>query len=184
MTQTEMQRLDTVQDDLVCAVMYAFAQADYGGADAVTIKAVQFSDVLDGMSVDLVNEALVTTQQAGLITWDERRVGAIRLTELGFRKYLLVRDDCFDDVRNRHLRRAVARSDPVALQDSDSYRRIRKSCSGPAALPGQPCPQTGRWQARRPEHRSIFLREGDIIPFPAHDGDDRVTWYLVTGDGG
>jgi hypothetical protein len=183
MTQTEMQQLDTVQDDLVCAVMYAFAKADYGGADAVTIKAVQFSDILDGMSVDLVNEALLTAQQAGLVTWDERRVGAIRLTELGFRKYLLVRDDCFDDIRNRRLRHAVARIDPVALRDSECYRNIRKTCSGLAALPGQPCPQTGRWQARRPEHQYLFLREGDIIPFPAYDGDDRVTWYLVTGAG-
>lgn len=183
MSQTEMQKLDAIQDDLICAVMYAFAKADYYGSDTVAIKAVQFSDILEGMPEDLVNEALLTTQQAGLISWDERRVGAIRLTNLGFKKFLLVRDDCFDDVRNRRLRHALDRIDPVALQDSEVYGNMKKSCTGLAALPGQPCPLTGQWQTRRPEHNHIFLREGDIIPFPAHDGDDRITWYLVTRSG-
>lgn len=149
--------LDHVQDALVRAVLYPFAMADYDGQDSVSIRAVQSSDILDGISSDLVNEALATAQRAGLITWDEHRIGAIRLSELGFKKFCLVRDGFFDACENDLLRTELLGIDPDELQRSEIYYGMKKSCLGLGALPGQPCPVSGRWQApparRMPGHR-------------------------------
>ncbi|WP_322403959.1 hypothetical protein [Massilia luteola] len=183
--QTSMRDLDTVPDDLVRAVMYAFAMADYDGEDTVSIKAIQSSDILDGMSNDLVNEALGTAQHAGLVAWDEQRVGAIRLSKLGLKKFLLVRDGFFDEQENRRLRDTLSRIDPVELLASDVYKTMKRSCTGLAVFPGQLCPVTGEWQARRLDSKRLIIREGESVPFPQYDTHDRpVTWYLVTGTAG
>jgi hypothetical protein len=182
-TQTGMCELDTVQDDLVRAVIYAFALADYDGEESVSLKAVQSSGILEDISLDLVNEALGTAQRAGLVAWDEQRIGAIRLSKLGFKKFLLVRDDFFDERENRRLRETLSHIDPIELLASDVYKTLKRSSTGLAALPGQPCPVTGQWQARRLDSRRVTIREGDAIPFPQCDAHERrVIWYLVTED--
>lgn len=176
--------LDHVQDALVRAVLYPFAMADYDGQDSVSIRAVQSSDILDGISSDLVNEALATAQRAGLITWDEHRIGAIRLSELGFKKFCLVRDGFFDACENDLLRTELLGIDPDELQRSEIYYGMKKSCLGLGALPGQPCPVSGRWQARRLQGACLVIGENEIIPFPAYDDQARsVTWYLLVGSG-
>jgi hypothetical protein len=176
--------LDHVQDALVRAVLYPFAVADYDGQDSVSIKAVQSSDILDGISPDLVNETLATAQRSGLITWDEHRIGAIRLSELGFKKFLLVRDGFFDAHQNSLLRSEILAIDPADLQRSEVYHRMKKSCLGLRALPGQPCPVTGRWQARRLNSACLLIGENETIPFPAYDDQARrVIWYLLAGSG-
>ena len=176
--------LDHIQDALVRAVLYPFAMADYDGQDSVSIKAVQSSDILDGISPDVVNEALATAQRSGLITWDEHRIGAIRLSELGLKKILLVRDGFFDARENSLLRSELLAIDPDELQRSEVYHGMKKSCLGLGALPGQPCPVSGRWQARRLQSACLFIGENEIIPFPAYDERARrVTWYLLAGSG-
>ncbi len=176
--------LDHVQDALVRAVLYPFAVADYDGQDSISIKAVQSSDILDGISPDLLNEALATTQRSGLITWDEHRIGAIRLSEVGFKKFLLVRDGFFDARENSLLRSELLAIVPEELQRSDVYQRMKKSCLGLGARPGQPCPVSGRWQARRLENACLLIGENETIPFPAYDDKARrVIWYLLAGSG-
>jgi hypothetical protein len=180
MTPTSAVELDHLQDDLIRAVLYPFAIADYDGGDAVPIRSVQSSEILDGLSPGVVNEALGTAQRAGLILWDVRRIGAIRLSELGFKKFLLARDGFFDTNENRLLRSALSCIDPAALQASEVYQEMKKSCLGLGALPGQPCPASGQWQARRLDNKRLVLRENDILPFPACDMNERrVIWYFV-----
>jgi hypothetical protein len=183
MTSTNASDLDHVQDDLIRAVMYTFAIADYDGEDSVAIRAVQSSDILVDMSPDLVNEALGIAQRSGLIIWDSQRIGAIRLSELGIKKFLLVRDDFFDANENFLLREALSRLDPIMLQTSEVYQEMQKSTLGLGVLSGQSCPVSGQWQARRLDHKRLFIRENDIAPFPAWDVHQRrVIWYLITGN--
>ncbi|WP_288068732.1 hypothetical protein [Herbaspirillum sp.] len=172
--------IESIPDDFIRAVLYPFAMADYDGAQAIRLSAVPDSDVLHGLPIDLVNEALSAAQEAGLIEMVEERPGAIALTPLGRKKFLLVRDGFYDDDAIDDLRRILATLDLRALRLSEDYRQHRQSCTALAACPDQPCPRTGRWLARRLEQRQCELREGDAMPLPEVDAQDRpVFWYLM-----
>jgi hypothetical protein len=180
MRANEILDFDSTQDDFVRAVMYPFAMADYEGLDSVSINAVTSSPIFEGVSADVINEALETAQNAGLIDWDQERVGAIRLTELGLAKFFLVRNDFFSDERNVSLRDAVSQFNSSTLRRSEPYQLIKASCPGLGALPGQTCPLSGQWQARRLEGKKLVIQEGEMIPFPEYDQEDKpVIWYLI-----
>lgn len=181
MEANEILDFDSLQDDFVRAVMYPFAMADYDGLDSVSINAVTSSALFEGVNTDVINEALETAQRAGLIDWDQERVGAIRLTKLGLAKFLLVRNGFFSDESNISLRGAILQFDSFTLQRSEPYRLIKASGTGLGALPGQPCPASGQWHARRLDGKKLDIQEGDTIPFPEYDQQDKpVIWYLVS----
>ena len=181
MNASEILDFDSAQEDFVRAVMYPFAMADYDGLDSVSINAVTSSPIFEGVSADVINEALETAQRAGLIDWDQERVGAIRLTKLGLAKFFLVRNDFFSDESNISLRDAMVQFDSFTLQRSESYRLIKALGTGLGALPGQRCPASGQWQARRLNGKKLDIQEGDTIPFPEYDQQDKpVIWYLVS----
>ncbi len=180
MTSPPNPDIESIPDDFIRAVLFPFAMADYDGAQAIRLSAVPDSDVLHGLPIDLVNEALSAAQEAGLIEMVEERPGAIAMTPLGKKKFLLVRDGFYDDDAIDELRRILATLDLRALRLSGDYRQHRQSCTALAACPDQPCPCTGRWLARRLEQRQCELREGDAMPLPEVDAQDRpVFWYLM-----
>jgi len=102
------------------------------------------------------------------------------MTPLGRKKFLLVRDGFYDDDAIGDLRRTLVALNLHALRLSDDYLQHRQSCTALAAYPDQPCPRTGRWLARRLEQQQRELREGDAMPLPEVDAQDRpVFWYLM-----
>lgn len=172
--------IESIPDDFIRAVLFPFAMADYDGQETVRLSAVSNSDVLSGLPIDLVNEALSAAQQAGLIEPVDERPGAVALTPLGKKKFLLVRDDFFDDDAIADLRRTLAALDLPALRGSGDYRQHQQTCTALAAYPDQPCPRTGRWLARRLAQRQCELQEGDCMPLPELDEQDQpVFWYLM-----
>ncbi|MDR6583221.1 hypothetical protein HBH1_01454 [Herbaspirillum sp. BH-1] len=171
---------ESTPDDLVRAVLYPFCMADYDGDEAIRGSAVRTSDVLDGRRVELVNEALSAAQEAGLIEQVEDRPGAIAMTLLGKKKFLLVRDDFLDDEVVVQLRDELKGIDLYAMLESQAYRHHKQTCTALAVFPEQPCPVSGRWVARRLDQRQCALREGDPVPLPELDeNDDPVFWYLM-----
>lgn len=171
--------LDFFQDDLVRAVLFPFAKADYEGLDTVSINAVASSEVLQGADSTVVNEALRTAQWAGLIELDNERIGAIRLTQIGLAKFFLVRNDFFDADEVDQLRKKFCIIDSTNLNQSSSYKSIQSECLGLGALPGQVCPVAGRWFSRGRPDEILSLRAGDEIPGPHFDGEGKqIIWYL------
>ncbi|NQE49505.1 hypothetical protein [Herbaspirillum rubrisubalbicans] len=180
MTTPSSPDYEFIPDDFIRAVLYPFAMADYDGTEAIRLSAVPGSDVFDDLPIDLVNEALSAAQEAGLIEAVEERPGAIAMTPLGKKKFLLVRDDFFDDDALAELRDTLAALDLSALRRSSDYRQHQQSCTALAVYPTQPCPQTGRWLARRLEGRQCVIQEGESVPLPELDAHDApVLWYLM-----
>ena len=174
--------LDCLQDDFVRAVLYPFAMADYEGQDSVSMSAVAGSEILEGLPTLIVDEALGTAQRAGLIAWDEARVGTISLTPLGFAKFRLVRHDFFNDDRNDKLREDLIAIDPPDLQRSEEYRSIKQECSGLGVYPGQPCPVAGTWFARRLPNVLLIMQEGETFPInPVDSNGNPIIWYWKRG---
>jgi hypothetical protein len=180
MDALEAVELDYVQDDLVRAVMYPFAMADYEGNDAVSINAVASSIILENARPPIINEALSTAQWAGLIGWDSERVGAIRLSELGLSKLRLVRDDFLDDDEISRLRDGLRALDPDHLHQSEAYASRKAEFTGLGVFSGQLCPISGRWHTRRPVACTHIMRQGELTPGPFLDDDGNpVIWYLM-----
>lgn len=180
MTRTILE-LDAAQDDLVRAVLYSFAMADYDGTDSVSIKGVIGADIFEAASPVITNEALYTAQRAGLIEWDESRVGAISMTDLGKRKFQLVRDDFFDNAEIDRLSLKIGEYSSMQLAELESYVDIKTRYTGLAAAAGDPVPVTGTWSARRGEGKSLQLDEGEILPAPRFDREGNpLLWYLAT----
>ena len=48
-----------------------------------------------------------------------------------------------------------------------------------SAYAGDPCPQTGRWQALRLNHRIEHIEKGQPMPGPANTQTGAVIWYLL-----
>lgn len=171
---------DSTLDDLVRAVLYSFAMNDYDGEDSVALRSVAASDIFDGVKTEVVNEALATIQQAGLISWNDEQIGRINLTEVGFAKFQLVRNDFFDDDENELLRNRIATIDISDLQKSQSYQSIKKKFSGLAVLSGQICLESGRWQAQRLSNRTIVIEQGEFLPYPAFDeAGNQIIWHKL-----
>ncbi|HEY8330740.1 MAG TPA: hypothetical protein VIO83_05380 [Pseudomonas sp.] len=51
------------------------------------------------------------------------------------------------------------------------------------AYAGDPCPQTGRWQAPRLHNRIEAVERGQPMPGPANTETGAVIWYLVNEAG-
>jgi len=171
--------LDFFQDYLVRAVLFPFAMADYEGLDTVSVNAIASSEILQDTDSKVVNEALRTAQQAGLIELDNDRIGAIRLTKLGLAKFYLVRNDFFDADEVEQLREELRIVDSTNLNRSSAYNLIQSECLGLGALPGQLCPVAGRWFSRGRPDEILSLRKGDEIPGPQFDGEGKhIIWYL------
>jgi hypothetical protein len=180
MTKTILE-LDAAQDDLVRSVLYSFAMADYDGSDSVSIKGISGADILVNASPSIVNEALITAQKAGLIGWDESRVGAISLTELGKRKFLLVRDDFFDNAENERLSLKIGEYSSMRLAELESYVDMKARYAGLAAFAGELVPLAGTWHARRVEGQSLQLGEGEMLPAGRFDREGKpLLWYLAS----
>lgn len=179
MTITPVLALDYLQDDFVRAVMYAFAIAGYEGQNSVSLNAVTNSEIFVNLPSTVIDEALRTAQRSELVTWDENRVEAISLTSLGLAKFRLVRDDFFDEDRNVQLRQNLAALDQDHLWQSQVYQSIKQECNGLGALPGQNCPATGTWFARRLSNSFRIMQEGETFPInPIDRNGDRIIWYL------
>jgi hypothetical protein len=171
---------DSSLDDLVRAVLYSFAMNDYDGEDSVALRSIAASDIFDGIKIEVVNEALTTIQQAGLIEWNDEQIGRINLTAVGFAKFQLVRNDFFDDDENELLRNRIATIDISDLQKSQSYQSIKRKFSGLAVLPGQICLESGRWQAQRLSNRTIVIEQGEFLPYPEFDeAGNQVIWHKL-----
>ena len=67
MTSPSNLNIEPIPDDFIRAVLFPFAMADYHGEQSIRLSAVPDSDVLQGLPIDLVNEALSAAQEAGLI---------------------------------------------------------------------------------------------------------------------
>ncbi|HWW99679.1 hypothetical protein [Collimonas sp.] len=174
---------DSTQDDLVRAVLYSFAMNDYEGNDTITLKGIVSSEIFDGIETEMVNEAVSTVQQAGLIEWDDTKIGAIRLTSVGRTKFLLVRNDFFDDDEVESLRDCLVDLNIRDLLASPEYRSMKKFFIGLAALPGQPCPLTGQWRAQRLANKTAFIRTGELLPVPeTDDAGNQVIWHLLRAE--
>lgn len=171
---------DSTQDDLVRAVLYSFAMNDYDGNDTISLKSIVSSDIFDGIETEVVNEAVSTVQQAGLIEWDDAKIGAIRLTPVGRAKFLLVRNDFFDEDEIESLRDWIFDLKIDDLLDSPEYRSMKENFVGLAALSGDPCPQSGQWRAQKLSNKTIFIRIGELLPMPETDGvGNQVIWHLL-----
>jgi hypothetical protein len=171
---------DSTPDDLVRAVLYSFAMNDYEGEDSVALRGIASSAIFDGLKPEVVNEALATIQQAGLIEWDDERIGGISLTPVGVAKFLLVRNDFFDEDENELLRNRISNIDVSDLQKSQAYQSIKRKFSGLAALSGQICPLAGQWQAQRLSNKTIVAERGEFLPYPEFDdAGNQVIWYKL-----
>ncbi|WP_211442574.1 hypothetical protein [Collimonas humicola] len=174
---------DSTQDDFVRAVLYSFAISDYEGNETITLKSIVSSDIFDGMEIEIVNEAVSTVQQAGLIEWDDTKIGAIRLTPVGRAKFLLVRNDFFDGDEIEALRDWFADLNIHDLLASPEYRSMKKNFVGLAALSGQLCPLSGQWRAQRLSNKTVFTRIGELLPVPETDGvGNQVIWHLLKSE--
>ncbi|AMP03019.1 hypothetical protein [Collimonas pratensis] len=171
---------DSTLDDLVRAVLYSFAMNDYDGEDSVALRSIAASDIFDDVKTEVVNEALATIQQAGLIAWNEEQIGRIGLTAVGIAKFQLVRNDFFDDEENELLRNRLVAINISDLQKSQTYQSLKRKFSGLAVLSGQMCPQSGRWQAQRLSHKTIAVEQGELLPYPKFDhAGNQVIWHLL-----
>lgn len=178
---TKIFKLDSAQDDLVSAVLYCFAMADYDGNDSVSIKGVSGADIFEKASPEIVNEALTTAQRTGLIGWDESRVGAISLTDLGKRKFQLVRDDFYDAAETERLSVKIGEYSTMRLVELESYVDMKSRYVGLAASAGEPVPSAGTWHARTNGGQSVQLDEGEILPGPRFDREGKpLLWYLAS----
>lgn len=90
------------------AILFPFDIADYDGGDSLSVNGIVSSEILKHATQKLANEALGIAQNAELIEWDEQRIGAVRLTDLGIKKPCLIRRDFFDDDKNEILKNEIS----------------------------------------------------------------------------
>lgn len=108
MQSTTELSLDGKHEILIKSVLFPFALADYDGSESLSVNGIAYSDILKHATRKLANEALSIAQNAGLIEWDEERIGAVRLTSLGIKKLHLVRRDFFDNEKNAALKNEIS----------------------------------------------------------------------------
>ncbi|MES2742977.1 MAG: hypothetical protein V4754_18800 [Pseudomonadota bacterium] len=175
---------DFVQEYLIRAACYQFAVADYEGVDSISLNGIIFSDILSGKPFAIANEVIQTAQSAGIIEWDSERIGAVRLTTLGIKKFFLIRRDLCDEDENEELIEEILNMADGDLFLSKNYMDIKKFFTGLSILPGERSPASGAWHSTC-LNKTVMLAEGEFSPFEEFDLDGNyLIWSLLKNEDG